>query len=350
MKPIRVSELRILEKVARTPSLNKSDLASTFGVTRSAVTQLWKRLESEKDFQIRGIINYLSLGLKGIFGWVEASVSSKELEQFSNWLQSNKYVHSVTESSITSKMSFIVTFLAVVPFGSKYYQFTNQLERFQKRPYSLKVIHGDLSRCVNSLNFGLFDGQVWNFESKFKFGATLDAARGYAEILPATMISNLGKYTPRTFQDLVIAFALRENYQVTAGRIIQLLESLGEIPPSSRTVRRRLALLRGTISTPYVYINDIGLSNRVTICIEENQNQSHLLRVFHAQATTFPSSHIMASENLMLLDVDVPTSSDYLSIAQNLSQIASSGINICTFIAKKSPQETSIERILQNLK
>ena len=140
MRPIRSSEQRILTKLAINPAINKAELAKSLGVTRSAITQSWSRLENEKNLAIRSTISYPFLGLRGIFGWAETTTKSAELENFSKWLQSNRFVHVITESTITSKMDHIVMFKAIVPIGTPHKQFIDQLRRFRKRPYSLKVV------------------------------------------------------------------------------------------------------------------------------------------------------------------------------------------------------------------
>ena len=48
MRPIRSSEQRILTKLAINPAINKAELAKSLGVTRSAITQSWSRLENER--------------------------------------------------------------------------------------------------------------------------------------------------------------------------------------------------------------------------------------------------------------------------------------------------------------
>ncbi|MHA1479858.1 MAG: hypothetical protein ACTSQZ_00325, partial [Candidatus Thorarchaeota archaeon] len=83
MRPIRSSEQRILTKLAINPAINKADLAKSLGVTRSAITQSWSRLENEKNLTIRSTISYSFLGLRGIFGWAETTTNSTELENFS---------------------------------------------------------------------------------------------------------------------------------------------------------------------------------------------------------------------------------------------------------------------------
>ncbi|MHA1480848.1 MAG: hypothetical protein ACTSQZ_05455, partial [Candidatus Thorarchaeota archaeon] len=114
--------------------------------------------------------------------------------------------------------------------------------------------------------------------------------------------------------------------------------------------RRQLVTFRKRVVTPYIHITDIGLSNKIIICIEEDPNQSNLLRVFHAQASSFPQSHLVSSKKLMMLEVDVPTSGEYLTIAHNLSRIADSSTTICTFIARTSLEKKELHEILPHLK
>ena len=350
MRTVRSSEQRILTRLAINPAINKAELAKNLGVTRSAITQLWSRLTTEKNLAIRSIINYPFIGLRGIFGWAESPTNSTVLENFSKWLHSNRFVHFITESTITSKMNHIVMFKAIVPIGSETKHFLNQLERFRKRPYSLKVVYDDILSSVNKTNMGLFNGESWDFESRFRFGATINAASDYAEILPTSSMLSSSHFNTSSFREKIIAFALRENYHVTTPQIMELLESFSEKLPSSRTIRRQLATIRMLVSTPYIHITDIGLSNKIVICIEEDPNQSNLLRVFHAQASSFPNSHLVSSKKLMVLIVDVPTSSDYLTIAHNLARISDSDTRICTFIARTSLQKKELQEILPHFK
>ncbi len=351
MKPLRSSELHVLRRLAINPAINKAGLAKDLGVTRSAITQQWNRLERERNLVIKSSINYPSIGLRGIFGWAETNTHSGSLDNFTKWLRSNLFVHSYTESSMASKMNYLANFEAIVPMGDQYRHFINQLVRFRKRPYSLNISFDDIKSSRHTLNLGLFDGIKWDFSSTFRFGAAIDAAKDYAQVLPATNVIEFSSSQMTSMQSIVLALALKENYHITAPQITQLLSQLNLDAPSGRTLRRHLSILRDGIATPYVHINNIGLTDKVMICIkEEGPTSTGLLRVLNAQATTFPSANVSTSEKLMLIETDVPASRDYLTISEILSQLSEPPTSICTFIAKKSPTKKQLETTLSYLK
>ncbi|MHA1881480.1 MAG: hypothetical protein ACTSUO_00340, partial [Candidatus Thorarchaeota archaeon] len=333
------------------PTITKAGLAKDLGITRSAITQIWNRLEQERKFVIRSSIDYKSVGLRGIFGWAETNTQSDSLSNFAKWLRSNPLIHTYTESSIASKMNYLVGFEAIVPMGDQSKHLINQLERFRKRPYSLNVSYDEIKSSRHTLNLGLFDGSRWDFSSNFRFGAAIDAAKDYAEVLPPTNIPRSTYSQMTSIHAIVIALALKENYHIIAPQIAQLLNQLNLEVPSGRTLRRHLSTMRDEIATPYVHIENIGLKDRVMICVEEvGTTSTGLLRVLNAQATTFPSANVSISEKQMLIETDVPTSKDYLTISEILSHLSDSDTSICTFIAKKSPTKKQLEPILSYLK
>ncbi|MHA1882805.1 MAG: MarR family transcriptional regulator, partial [Candidatus Thorarchaeota archaeon] len=53
LKLLRSSELRVLRRLVINPTITKAGLAKDLGITRSAITQIWNRLEQERKFVIR---------------------------------------------------------------------------------------------------------------------------------------------------------------------------------------------------------------------------------------------------------------------------------------------------------
>ena len=112
-KPLGRSELRLLNRLAIAPSMRQSNLARELNVTRSAINQLWTKLEREYGLAIRGNLDLGRFGLRLMFGWAQASGMSDILMKFSRWLKSNSLVTRLTKSMMSSTLEEMVYFEAI---------------------------------------------------------------------------------------------------------------------------------------------------------------------------------------------------------------------------------------------
>jgi hypothetical protein len=196
--------------------MKQAALARELGVTRSAISQLWSKLEREYGLSIRGNIDYGQLGLRLLFGWAQASETSDVLMKFSRWLKSNSLVTRLTDSMMSSTLGEMLYFEAVVPLGDRHSWFQKQIERFRKRPYSLTIELGEASNISHNMNLALFDGNTWSFSNDFRLLASIDAAKGYVDVLPSVGAVEQSEGTRTSLENLVTASAIESNYHVTA--------------------------------------------------------------------------------------------------------------------------------------
>ncbi len=342
------SEIKVLNRLAISPNISKAGLARDLSITRSAVTQMWQRLEKNHSLQIRSNLDYESLGLRLLFGWFEGAENDAALEKTKNWLESNPYISCFLQSSISSSMNQIVYFESIVPPGGKLIHILEQINRFGKRPYNLEVFVDFSNDISENFNLGLFDGNKWDFKSDFRFGASIYAVKNYAEVLPKIEHSDDPPQDLSNDLTQVIALALRENYHVSATEIYDELKQIGFKPPSKRTIRRRLAELRKWVTNPYLHVEGIGLEERVIVCIED-ASDSNISRILRAQSSILPRARILVGNNLTVMFIDIPNASDWLTLTEIFNQIMESETRMCTFIAKKYQEVNLLERLVPHL-
>ncbi|TFF92537.1 MarR family transcriptional regulator [Candidatus Thorarchaeota archaeon] len=347
MKSLGPGELKVLRRLAIDPSLRKADLAQELGVTRSAVTQVWQKLEKERSLAIRGSLDYGRLGYLLIFGWACGVENSDVLDKFSGWLNSSSFVTRMTRSIMSSTMDVRVYFEAVVPVGSSEDWFSSQLTRFEKRPYSLNLKWGIASSVSHNMNLGIFNGQSWSFSNDFRFLASIDAAKGYVEVLPVVGMMDLGDVRGPDPADIVYGYSISENYYTTARDVEENLINAGLDPPTGRTIRRKLKRFRREVAQPYLDIDDIGLNRKLVVSLGDvGPKESQLSRLLKAQATVFPKARVISGSNLTVLDLEVPPQVDWLTMSQILSGVAGKTSEICTFIANDNEIEKRFESVI----
>jgi len=350
MRSLGTGELRILRKLVIDPSLHQAGLAQELNVTRSAINQIWHKLESDIGTNIRSNLDYGKIGLHFIFGWARDSESSDILSKFSRWLHSNKFVSRLTKSVMSSAMDARIYFEAIVPTDSQYTWFQSQLDRFGKKPYSLKLDYEVATSIANHMNLGLFDGAQWGFSNDFRLEASIGAAKDYVDVLPIIGTVVQGEMSSVDLHDLVIAASLESNYHVTATELAKKFDFLGLDSLSGRTVRRRLARFRNSLAIPYVSITNIGLDQKLVVCLsDENPSQSTISRLLHAQASTFPKARVLSGSYLTVIDLETPTDIDWLTMSQILSGIADNTSEICTFIANNHEIDKRLESVVFHL-
>ena len=339
-------ELRLLRRLALDPSLRQADLANELGITRSAVNQLWKKLQTERNLAVRGNLDYGRLGLQLIFGWACGIETSDVLDKFSSWLNTNTLVSRMTRSVMSSTMDGRIYFEAVVPVGDHHSWFTSQVARFEKRPYNLSIDWSIASSIAYNLNLGLFDGMNWIFTNDFRLEASIGAAKSYVDVLPVVGTVAQTESSNLSTSDFLITSAIDRNYYVNATDVTRLFESKGLTPPSGRTIRRKLERLR-ELAIPYVHIENINLDQKLLVCLKDlTPGESPLARLLHAQASTFPKARVVSGGGLTVLDLEIPKSVDWLTMSQILSGLSGNTSETCTFIANRHEIEKRLENVV----
>ncbi len=350
MRYLGSGELRLLGRLVINPSLRQADLAKELGVSRSAVNQIWTNLCQGNNLRIRGNLDLGKIGLRMIFGWALSGEGSDVLMKFSRWLKSSRLVTTILPSKMSSTFESFVYFEAVLPTGSQSQWFHSQVDRFRKKPYSLEIYSSDCSKISHHMNLGLFDGDSWIFPDSFRLEASIGAASGYVDILP--IVGTVEQSTPiaNVSDDLLVAAILEDDYYATATGLAKYYSELGLKSDSGRTLRRRIGRVRKSLASPYVDINNIGLEQRLLVCIRDDIDaESAFSRVLHAQAGTFPKARVVSGPHLTLLELEVPSSVEWLALTQVLSSLAGNASEICTFIANKTEKGTRLESVVSHL-
>ncbi|MFX1441497.1 MAG: hypothetical protein ACFFFD_14740 [Promethearchaeota archaeon] len=316
--------------------MRQVDLAETLDVTRSAVNQIWRKLEKGCNLRIRSTFDYGKLGLRVIFGWANDNEGSRNLAKLKRWLVSNPLTIFFAESELSSMMDKRIYFEALLPIDQRGMNYLNQLSRFQKRPYELSLVFDSAENMSNHMNLGLFDGRDWEVIDGFRFGIIIDSAKGYADILPDIRLSTQTDPVAATYEDLLVASSIEDDYHATSMGLASRYKELGLSPPSERTLRRRLSSMRRDHAIPYASIHNIGLTQRLVITLDNRGAVSNLSRILQAQATTLPQAKVMSCEALTALILDFPESAGLLAISKVLSELAGDTTEMCTFIAEQT--------------
>jgi DNA-binding XRE family transcriptional regulator len=339
-------ELKLVRKIALHPHLRQAEIAKEFGVSRSAVNQVWKELELKHSLKIKGQIDFGKYGLSLIFGWAEAKLGSKEIASFTRWLVSNKWIITVLKSELSSTMDTKIYFEAILPIDKNRSWFLSQISRYRKKPYGLQINIDQAEKIGNYMNMGRFDGTSWLFDDSFKFEATIDAAQRYADVIPFTKAKCQSTPEVADLESLVTALAFSEDYFITAAKLKNYLKSARINAKSLRTLRRRIESLRPNIALPYLSLDNIGLSQNMSICVNENKRLSQILL---AQASDYPQSKILTGNKLTVMHTKCPPRIDWFKISSSLSALADNPTEICTFIANENMTRNSLASIISNI-
>ena len=350
MREVGPGELRLLGRLIINPSLRQAGLARELDVSRSAVNQLWRNLVRDTNLAIRGTLDYGKAGLRPIFGWATSSRGSDVLTKFGHWLRSNRVVTAVFPSVMSSTFDSHIFFEAVLPLGHQSDWFYSQIDRFRKKPYSLTVYTCDCSKISHHINLGLFDGSTWSFPDNFRLEASFGVASSYVDILPNVDTIEQSVPVPLSLDTLLVAAALEDDYYTTATGLKEFYSSLNLNPDSGRTLRRRIDEIRKDMVTPYVEIDNIGLTQKLLVCIrEDTSKESAFSQVLHAQAGTFPKARVLSGPSLTLLELDIPASVEWVTLSQVLSSLAGNASEICTFIADLREERTRLKSVVSYL-
>ncbi|MFW9974472.1 MAG: hypothetical protein ACFFDQ_04270 [Candidatus Thorarchaeota archaeon] len=348
-KPLGRSDLRLLSRLAITPSMRQSSLARELGVTRSAINQLWAKLTSEYGLAIRGNLDYGQLGLRSLFGWAHAPGMSDVLTKFSRWLESNSLVTRLTKSRMSSSLGEIVYFEAITPIDNRYAWFQKQIDRFRKKPYSLRIELDETQNISHHLNLALFNGSTWSFSDDFRLLATIDAVKGYVDVLPSVGTVTQSKGTTLLLDDLVVAAALESNYYATSNDVSKRFSKLALKPHAGRTLRRKIANLRKNLALPYLDLQNVGLPQKLIVCIKTESMASPFSRVLQVQSSTFPKARVISGSSLTILDLETPRTVDWLNLTQILTNLAGNTSEICTFIADHNEVEKQLDSVVSTI-
>jgi len=342
-------ELTLLRRLAISPHLRPADIARDLGVTRSAISQTWNRLQEERNLNICSNINLGKIGLCLVFGWARDEVKSNTIYKFIGWLSSNPFVTSIQESLMTSSLDTIVCFEAILPIGSRFQWFISQLDRFTKRPYNLSIEHDVASTMASHINIGSFDGNTWEFSGGFKFEASIDAVKGFADILPIVRTINLSPPNEFDIETALIAAAMENNYLISSQDLDTWLKTRGIENISTRTLRRRLSYMREEVAVPYLSLDKIGLKQRVIACLNEQPMGGNISRLLHAQAITFPKTRIISGTHLTVMDIGLPETVDWLSLSASITQLAQPPSRLSTCLVSSDSIRKALESVILNL-
>ncbi len=351
MRELGPGELRLLGRLIINPSLRQAGLAKDLQVSRSAVNQLWNHLETGNNLSIRGNLDYGKVGLQLVFGWATSDKGSDVLTKFGRWLKSSKLVVTVSPSLMSSTFNSHIFFEVVLPLGRQSDWFHSQVDRFRKKPYSLTIYTSECSKISHHMNLGLFDGTIWSFPDNFRLEASIGVASSYVDILPS--VGTVEQSTPTEFSidNLLVAAALEDDYYATATKVQDFYSNLAINPDSGRTLRRRIVKVRNDIAIPYVEIDNIGLTQRLLVCIRDDDayKESVFSQVLHAQAGTFPKARVLSGPSLTLLELEIPSHVEWVTLSQVLSSLAGNASEICTFIADLTEKRTRLKSVVSHL-
>ncbi|MDF1538813.1 MAG: hypothetical protein P1Q69_07920 [Candidatus Thorarchaeota archaeon] len=339
---------KLLGRLSIDPSIRQSAVAQELNVTRSAVNQLWKKLEIEHNLRILSNLDYKSIGFHHIYGWVSTRSDIDSITKFQHWIKNNQYIVRVLKSQLTSKMDNRVLFEALVPEGNDLRLFIDTLQRFRKKPYSLDVIYDFTTNVANHFNFGYFNGTSWAFQTDFRFEASIDAAKQYADILPVGQSRRQGPLGRASIQDVIIAATIESDYFSTSSHISNILYRVGLNLPSERTLRRRINKFRSTIAQPYISLDHIGLERIIGITIDASA-QSNISKLMRSQAVTLPKVRVLTGSDTIVLILGLPPQTDLFHISNAMTHIVKAPSEMCTFIAEQVRDTRWLENIIHKM-
>ncbi|NWF94833.1 MAG: winged helix-turn-helix domain-containing protein [Candidatus Thorarchaeota archaeon] len=340
--------MRLLTSLTLNPFLRQNEIAVETGVSRSAVNQLWRKLEQFNGLRVSGLLRYGQLGHQLVFGWAVSS-SPSSLDKFSSWLSANPRVQIQLRSIICSRGNHSLYFETLSPPGAPLRQLCNNMGLFAKPPYDLEVEYDIATRTSDQMNLGSFDGQDWSFQDTFRLGASLHAVRHYADVLPTGTAVNQEFHGSVPIEDLALASCLEEYHHCSAKYALSRLEHLGLPCPVEGVVRRRLARIRPQVSVPYVEVEGIGLDQRLIVCMKGVSEEQDLLRTLRAQSTTFPRVHITDGARLAVFDIRLPVGVPWIHILSFLTSLSTSSIQLFAFLADPCVKRKGLEPVLHHV-
>ena len=214
---------------------------------------------------------------------------------------------------------------------------------------SSSLVTDEIQSFVFKSSIALFNGDTWSFSNDFRLLATIDAARVYVDILPSIGAVAQSKGSSSSVEDLITAAAVESNYFVTSTELAQRVSNLDLKPSAGRTLRRKIANMRKNAALPYVDLVNIGLPQKLIICIKTESKESPISRVLHAQASTFPKARVISGSSLTVLDLDAPRTIDWLTMTEIITNLAGKTSTICTFIADRNEIGKRLESVVSTI-
>lgn len=341
--------VRLLNRLAIDPSLRQAHLAKSLNFSRSAINQLWKKLETDHNFRVRSNLDYGRLGFHYMYGWGRLAGDGDAMTRFEVWLMRNPFTLSLSRSLMTSKMDRRVFFQALVPSRDHLGDYITSLERFKKRPYSLDISYDSALTIADQLNFGYYSDNGWEFESEYRFQASFTAAKSYASILPASQAIKQSSLSDCDAIQRLVAASLETDYFATSLQVRENLLKLGVPIQSERTLRRKISTARNTIAHPYIDLDNIGLPQTVIITLEEPEG-ADIYKVLQAQSSLFPQVRVLSGAQSLVLIIRIPVQTSWFNISTAMSHIVDSSSEICTFIAENPPVRRWLMDVIQHFK
>ena len=107
--------------------------------------------------------------------------------------------------------------------------------------------------------------------------------------------------------------------------------------------------MKKKLSVPYADLKNIGLPQKLIVCIKTESEESPFSRVLHAQASTFPKARVISGSSMTVLDLDAPKTVDWLTMSQILTNLAGNTSEICTFIAERNEIGKRLESVVPTI-
>jgi DNA-binding Lrp family transcriptional regulator len=340
---------RLLNRLSIDPSLRQAHLAKALDFSRSAVNQLWKKLETYHKFRIRSNLDYGRLGFHYMYGWGKSGSDRDAMTRFEAWLTRNPFTLSIARSLMTSKMDRRIFFQVLVPSRVHFGDYITSLERFKKKPYDLDILYDSALTIADQLNFGYYGDEGWEFESEYRFQASFTAAKSYASILPASQAIKQSSLSDCDTIQSLIAASLETDYFTTSAQVREYSHKFGVQVQSERTLRRKISTLRKTIAYPYIEMDNIGLPQTVVITLEEPKS-ADIYKVLLAQSSLFPQVRVLSGAQSLVLIIKIPEQTPWIHISTAMSHIVDSSSEICTFIAENPPARRWLMDVIEHMK
>ncbi len=338
---------RILSRLAINPSFRQMDLARSLNITRSAVNQIWKELESNHSLRVSGNLDYGAIGFSLVFGWASTRTNIQALDKLIEWLERYPYTCTIRTATVSLSMENKVVFEVLVPGGEERAAFLKKMRLFEKHPYDLTIFQDYAEYISDHLNMGFFEEGSWQFDSGFRFQAAIEASKQFVDILPVThAIRQSSPYLSST-EMKVIGACLENDYFTTSSKVREFFVDYGIEPPSSRTLRRRIGDLRKTILHPYISVEGIGLNQNLIITLEDSSQYSKY-KLLRAQMTAFPKTRTLLGSSSIVLFISLPSKTDWAQISSAISNVLGYETEMCTFIAEQRQKRRWLETILRD--
>ncbi|TXT54127.1 MAG: hypothetical protein BAJATHORv1_90076 [Candidatus Thorarchaeota archaeon] len=339
--------MKLLNRVALDPAQRKSSLSKQLGVTRSAVNQIWTRLEERNNLSVRSMIDYGKIGLIPVMGLVSTHDEPQKLKELSGWFQNNPFVVSLNVSTVAASVESVLLFEAIFPVGPQLSKFKSYIET-SKESESTSAFISPITHQDYTLNIGNFSGSQWDLADPFRLEAVISATKKFADVLPEDLPMAISPPVSGDVESAIIVGALENSYFATTNEVLTLFRKLKFPHPSGRTIRRRMKTLRKSIVQPYVDIDGLGLTQKVALVVKASPT-SDIVKTLIAQSTSFPKTWVACGTSLTLIYLDLPPSVDWFAISTTLSILDSSGSIISPFIISDGLIRKGLEGVLPSL-